>query len=229
MATGYTAIVLTPSADVIPFPEGWTPDYTSDAFEQRVRLEDRFVLFDHEPTQEEKDAQLGKEETNEELRFLEDKWRLRVRFPVTYTTETRGGIARIFALSDAKLPAAWGRKAVFWWVQSTPAKLKQLHDYLYTTLGYGPVAGALAVVDPTDQSKFLPDAVRTATGLTTTQARNKVTSIRDRLVTLGYTTTQLNKMVTTPAGKTEDDFIRALVKDLGFTMPQLFQTMLRLD
>ena len=53
--------------------------------------------------------------------------------------------------------------------------------------------------------------------------------MRNQLVNLGYAATALTTIVNAPAGKTEDDLIRALVGDLGFEMTQLFGTMMRME
>lgn len=56
MATGYMVLYITPGGDVLNTPDNWNMDYVSDAFLARIRFEDRFEDFDHEPTEEEKAA-----------------------------------------------------------------------------------------------------------------------------------------------------------------------------
>ena len=85
------------------------------------------------------------------------------------------------------------------------------------------------MLDRNDQTHFLDKVVQTATGLTNVQQLARVTAIRNALVNLGYTPTELTIIVNFPAGKTEDNLIRALVKDLGGSMVRLRDTMIRLD
>lgn len=224
MATGYFVIYITPRSDFIQIPDGYTTDFLSDAFEARVRMEDRFVDFNHEPTVSEKASAIntGIGEFEAELRALASNlWRLRVRYPVSYTTEQRGGLAHLYRLSDPRIPSVWGNAADFWGVFTTTAKHLQLHTYIATTLGFGPIAGAWAALDPNNQNQFLPNAVQTALGLSNAQQLARVTALRNALQNLGYVTTNLNAIVSSPAGKTEDTLIRALVHDLGFTMADL--------
>lgn len=232
MSQGYFVIYVTPAVDLIPRPDGWQDTFDSDPLtEPKTIFEDRFVDFEQSPTAAELEAAKAAHETIEELRHWSElgKWRLRVRYPVQYTVEQRGGIVRLYELVSPKLPAAWGRKAVFWGVLTTASQHKLLHQYIYTTLGFGPVAGALAALDPTNQTQFLAKAVQTATGLTNAQQLTRVTAIRNALVTLGYEAADLSAIVAAPADKTEDDLVRALVKDLGFTMADLRQVAMKID
>ena len=233
MATGYTVIFVTPAVSVLSIPDDWTPDFESDLFPERIKYDDRLILFDHDPTPEEIAAEIGPGEFQAELRQPPDdplRWRLRVRYPIAYTTETRGAnLNQLYTLSDARLPLAWGRKAIFWRVWSTAAKLKVLHEHIYTTLGFGPIAGALAALDPANTTRFLANAVQTATGLSDDQQRARVKAMRDRLLLLDYAAAAMTAIVDAPAGKTENDLILAIVSDLGFEMAQLFKTMMRLE
>lgn len=222
MATGYMVLYITPGGNVLNTPDNWNMDYVSDAFTARTKYDDRFEDFDHEPTKAEKAAVMGVDEFEAEGRWWgENLWRLRVRYPIQYTTENRGGVVRLYALDDPKIPASWGHRVVFWGVLTTAAKHLQLHTHIATTLGFAPVGGAWAALDPDDQTQFLPNAVQIALGLTNQQQLTRVTALRNGLQSLGYTPTALSAILAAPAGKTEDDLVRALVHDLGFTMADL--------
>lgn len=222
MATGYMVLYITPGVDFLNVPDGWNTDYESDTFIARVKYDDRFENFDHVPDETEQTAVLGVDEEIVEARWWEEGvYRLRVRYPIQYTTENRGGIVPLYRLDDPKIPDTWGNRAVFWAVLTTAAKHLQLHTHIATTLGFAPVGGAWAALDPDDQTQFLPNAVQTALGLTNQQQLARVTTLRNGLQSLGYTPTNLSALLSSPDGKTEDDLVRALVHDLGFTMNDL--------
>lgn len=228
---GFFVIYITPKADAIRIPEGFAVDYLSDTLAEPLTVyDDRFLEFDHQPDSAEILPSVGASETVEESRWWEDGlFRVRVRFPVTITQENRGGIVHLYRLENGKIPLTWGRAADFWGVLTTAQKHLQLHNYISVTLGFAPIAGAWAALDPNNQTQFLPNAVQTALGLTNPQQLARVTALRNGLQSLGYATTALNAIVAAPAGKTEDTLIRALVSDLGFTMRDLARAAIRID
>ena len=252
MATGYFVIYLTPGGDVLTLPEGWEDRFLTGATvivdrdtihlwdlddlpdplpdpppgewlaETRDIARARYTTIVHgEPAVNHSGADNALRPVDEEGNPTPER-AFRLRGPVEVEQEA-GGKVRLFVLRDDKLPAAWGNQAVFWGVFTTVANHKTLHEYIYTTLGFAPAAGALAALDPDDQTHFLDHAIQTATELTNQQQLQRVTAIRNALNVLGYTPTELTKIVNSPAGKTEDDLMRAIVHDLGFTMRDLQQ------
>lgn len=228
MTTGYYCIYITPKRTVIEAPEEFDLAYESDPLpEPKTVYEDRLVDFDHEPDASEIAAEKAPNETVEELRQWStdvpdtELWRLRLRYPVTIVTEPRGGIVHLYRLGDPKIPASWGNAADFWGVLTSGAKHLELHNHIANVLGFAPIAGVWAALDPENPTEFLPHIVQNALGLTNAQQLARITALRNGLQAIGYDANFLSAIIASPAGKTEDDLIRAIVRDLGFTMRDL--------
>lgn len=229
---GFYVIYVTPGIDTALLrDEGWDAQF--DTGETVVKNRDRFELADTEPDAE---YPVDPGEWVAEARdvsYIEgdepvEQWRVRIRGPQT-VPRLAGGVIPLYTLNDPLLPAGWGNAARYWGVHTSAANHKLLHDHIYTTLNYGPVAGAWAALDPDNGTQFLPSAVRNFLEITGAQFLTRLTITANQLELLGYTPTELRAIVAAPAGKTEDDAIRALVHDMGFTMAQLRNAGIRTD
>jgi hypothetical protein len=152
------------------------------------------------------------------------KWRHRIRTE-TEVSEYSGGIGRIYRVSDERLP---GGGATFYWVDSTGTKLKELHEYVYTELGYGPGAGILAVLG--EGKTFLPHAVRNAFDYTLEENLARLTTLGNWLGSLGYDNTPFVDLykdaVAGDPTADEHRLVESIVETLGFEMDDLFKTMI---
>lgn len=224
MATGYFVIYLTPDLGGLLIPDAWDAQFdTGDTIEVD---RDRFEWSETDPDPDTWPVNAG--ERVAETRQINTQWRVRIRGPQT-VARYAGGVAPLYTLADPRLPSGWNHAARFWGVFTTATNHATLHNHIYTTLGYGPVAGAWAAVDPNDHTQFLTDAVRTFLGLTNAEFLQRVQIVVTQLTALNYSPDELQAILDTPAGKTEGDVMVALAHDLGFTLAQLRNAAISTD